>query len=88
MPLVKTVVKGLLFPGNFFTRFMSSPSVWRPSADADIAEKPFFKSNPLSALKHGAKLPKIPLMIGLTKDEGLIHTVHILRDDGVQDKLR
>ena len=55
------------------------PVIWAPSDDFKISTDPFFAKNPRQVFKDG-DFVKVPVMIGATRDEGLLHTASMLSD--------
>lgn len=58
---------------------MAFPAVWSPADDSSYSRKPFFSKTPRSLLESGF-VSKVPIMIGATKDEGLIHMGPLVQD--------
>ena len=59
---------------------MANPATWKPINDAKFSRDPFFTGgDPKSAMKSG-KVANVPVMVGFTKDEGLINTARLFKD--------
>ena len=57
----------------FILGLFPSPVVFKPSDDSKYSQDPFFKDDPIKLLEQG-KVHNVPVMIGVTKDEGLIYS--------------
>ncbi len=59
---------------------MLNPALFKPVNDYKFTKDPFFSNgDPKRALQAG-KMLGVPVMIGFTKDEGLITTLRLLWD--------
>ena len=58
------------------------PVIWAPSDDFNIIDDPFFAKNPRQVLEDG-DFVKVPVMLGATRDEGLLHTASMISDPAV-----
>ena len=59
---------------------MATPATWKPINDARFSRKPFFTGgDPKNAMKSG-KVANVPVMVGFTRDEGLINTARLFKD--------
>ena len=64
---------------------LSFPGVFRPSLDS-FAKNPLFSAYPAKLLEQG-KVIDVPLMIGYTKDEGILSTGGLLAYEEKKDLL-
>lgn len=55
-----------------------------PTDDSNFSTDPFFAAAP-RALVEAGKFVQVPLFIGMTKDEGLMKMVKIMRDTSVRN---
>ena len=53
------------------------PVIWAPSDDFEYSKDPFFAQNPRKIFENGDFM-KVPVMLGATRDEGLLHTASFL----------
>ncbi len=55
------------------------PAIWQPSEDVSFASDPFFSASPLKLVEQN-KVLNVPIMIGITRDEGLIASAQMHAD--------
>ena len=58
---------------------MAYPLVWSPQDDHEYVKDSFFANHPVNVLKSG-KFNQVPLMIGVNKDEGVLHSATMLQN--------
>ena len=66
---------------------MPFPAVWSHSDDSTYAARPFFGANPYQVMKSGT-LANVPIMIGFTKEDGLLITATLLKNPQLFQQLR
>jgi hypothetical protein len=67
---------------------MTFPSNWKPVNDAAFTRDPFFSAGPHPRkLFEEGKVVSMPVMMGFLKDEGLISTAKIYRNEELAQKL-
>ena len=58
---------------------MAYPAVWSPHDDHEYVKDSFFAKHPRDVLKTG-QFSKVPIMIGVNKDEGVLHSATLLQN--------
>jgi hypothetical protein len=66
---------------------MAFPCIWAPTHDHEFNKDPFFADKPRKVLEEGG-FNEVPIMIGLTKNEGLINTAFMLSRPHLHDYFR
>jgi hypothetical protein len=56
---------------------MAFPCIWAPTHDHEFNMDPFFVDKPRKVLKQGG-FNQVPIMIGITKNDGLLNTAFML----------
>ena len=59
---------------------MTNPATWKPINDADFSRDPFFTGGDPGKSMVSGEVVNVPVMVGFTKNEGLINTVRLLKD--------
>ena len=59
---------------------MPFPTPWKGSLDSEFRAKPFFTGDPQEMMDAGYIAEDVPVMIGTTKDEGMIQSTTLYHD--------
>lgn len=59
---------------------MANPATWKPIYDAKFVRDPFFTGGDPKGAVKGGKVVDVPVMVGFTRDEGLINSVRLFKD--------
>ena len=59
---------------------MPYPTPWTGSPDFDFTSKPFFENDPKKLMEAGAIPKDIPIMIGVTANEGLLQSATLFHN--------
>ena len=59
---------------------MPFPTPWKGSLDSELTAKPFFTGDPQKMMDAGNIAEDVAVMIGTTKDEGMIQSTTIFHN--------